>query len=132
MMMTVEQSETEGLGQNLPHCRFVLYKTCTGIDRVRNTAVPITHAICSFTKKLCRYVSWGTRQHSWLRHYATSRKVAGSSLNEINDFFSIYLIFPAALGPGADSASNRNECQKIFLGVKGGRRVRLTTSRRHL
>jgi hypothetical protein len=26
--------------------------------------------------------------------------------------FSVYLILPAALGPGVYSASNRNECQK--------------------
>jgi hypothetical protein len=39
--------------------------------------------------------------------------------------FSIYLILPAA---GVDSASNRNWVPGIFLGVKGGRRVRLTTS----
>jgi hypothetical protein len=31
-------------------------------------------------------------------------------------------------GPGIDSASNRNECQESSWGVKGGRRVRLTTS----
>jgi hypothetical protein len=41
--------------------------------------------------------------------------------------FSIYLILSTALGPGVYSASNRNEYQKIFLGVKGGWRVRLTT-----
>jgi hypothetical protein len=35
--------------------------------------------------------------------------------------FEIYLILPAALGPGVYSASNRNEYQKqkiIFLGSK--------------
>jgi hypothetical protein len=42
-----------------------------------------------------------------LRHYATSRKVAGSRLNEVNEFFSIYLILPTALGPKVYSASNR-------------------------
>jgi hypothetical protein len=31
-------------------------------------------------------------------------------------------------GPGVDSASNRNEYQEPSWGVKGGRRVRLTTS----
>jgi hypothetical protein len=43
-----------------------------------------------------------------LSHYATSRKVAGSRPDEVNEFFSIYLILPAALGPGVYSASNRN------------------------
>jgi hypothetical protein len=35
----------------------------------------------------------------WLRHYATSRKVAGSRPDEVNSFFSIYLIFLIALDP---------------------------------
>jgi hypothetical protein len=48
----------------------------------------------------------------WLRHYAASRKVAGSKPNEVNEFFSIYLILLAALNPEVHSASNRNEYQK--------------------
>jgi hypothetical protein len=35
-----------------------------------------------------------------LRHYATSWKVTGSRPIEVNEFFSIYLILPAALGLG--------------------------------
>jgi hypothetical protein len=42
--------------------------------------------------------------------------------------FSIYLIFPAKHGPAVYSASNRNVYQNIFLGVRRGRSVRLTTS----
>jgi hypothetical protein len=42
--------------------------------------------------------------------------------------FSIDLMLPAALGPGVDSDSNRNEYQESSWGVKGGRRERLTTS----
>jgi hypothetical protein len=43
--------------------------------------------------------------------------------------FSIDLILTAALwGPGVDSASNRNEYQEYSCGLKGGGRVRLTTS----
>jgi hypothetical protein len=30
----------------------------------------------------------------------------------MNDFFLIYLILPAELGPGVYSASNRNECMR--------------------
>jgi hypothetical protein len=52
-------------------------------------------------------------------HYATSQKVAGSRSDEVNECFSIYLILPAALGPGAYSASNMNEYQKQKNNVSG-------------
>jgi hypothetical protein len=35
----------------------------------------------------------------------------GFGTHEVNEFFSIYLILPAALGPGVYSASNRNQKQ---------------------
>jgi hypothetical protein len=54
-----------------------------------------------------------------LRHYATSRKAAGSKPDEVNEFFSIYIIFPAALAPGVYSASKRNEYQKKKNNVRG-------------
>jgi hypothetical protein len=38
-----------------------------------------------------------------------SRKVAGSKPDEVDAFFSIYLILLAALGPGVYSASDINE-----------------------
>jgi hypothetical protein len=47
--------------------------------------------------------------------------------DEVINYFSMYLILPAALGPGVYSASNRNKFQKVYLGVKHGRHVRLTT-----
>jgi hypothetical protein len=46
-----------------------------------------------------------------LRHYATARKVACSRPDEVSES-SVFLILPAALGPGVYSASNRNEYQK--------------------
>jgi hypothetical protein len=42
---------------------------------------------------------------------AANQKVAGSIPDEVI-FFCIYLILPAALGPGVYSASNRNKYQK--------------------
>jgi hypothetical protein len=65
---------------------------------------------------------------SYIIKIVPSQKVEASSSDEVNAFVSMYLIFPAAQRPwGLDSASNRNEYQYIFLGVKRGRRVRLTT-----
>jgi hypothetical protein len=41
--------------------------------------------------------------------------------DEVNEFFSMYLILPAALGPGIYSASNRNEYRKQKDNVPGGK-----------
>jgi hypothetical protein len=38
----------------------------------------------------------GTRERSWLRHYATNRKIGGSS-PDVVDIFLICLILPAEL-----------------------------------
>jgi len=43
------------------------------------------------------------------------------------DFFIDIKSFQSHYGLGVDSASNRNEYQEYFLGVKSGRCVRLTT-----
>jgi hypothetical protein len=53
-------------------------------------------------------------------------KPEGSIPGEVIFFFLIYLILPAALGPGVYSASNRNEYQKHKNNVSGElvRRVR--------
>jgi hypothetical protein len=54
-----------------------------------------------------------------MRKESTSREVAGSRPDEVNEFFSIYLILPAALGPGVYSAPKRNEYQKQKNNVFG-------------
>jgi hypothetical protein len=63
-----------------------------------------------------------------LRHYATRRKVAVSSPDEVDILFQLTQSFQPHYDPGVDSASNRNEYQKSSSGVKGDWRVRLTTS----
>jgi len=50
----------------------------------------------------------------WLRGCATNRKVAGS----IPAFSLTLKSFRSHYGPGVYSASNRNEYQEHFLGVK--------------
>jgi hypothetical protein len=50
-------------------------------------------------------------------HCAANWKVAGLIPDGVNGIF-IDIILLAALCSGVDSASNRNEYQKYFLGVK--------------
>jgi hypothetical protein len=47
-----------------------------------------------------------------LRSYDASWKVTGSIPDKFFEFFSIYLILPAALGSGVYSASNKNVYKK--------------------
>jgi len=54
----------------------------------------------------------------WLRCCATIRKVAGSIPAGVSGFFIDIKSFWSHYGPGADSASNRNEYQEYFLWIK--------------
>jgi hypothetical protein len=53
---------------------------------------------------------------------------AGRSLVRFPMSLAFQLTLQPHCGPEVDSASNRNEYQETSWGVKGGRRVRLTTS----
>ena len=61
---------------------------------------------------------WGIAVAQWLRCCATNRKVAGSIPASVIGFFIDIKSFRSHYGPGVDSASNRNEYQEHFLGVK--------------
>jgi len=50
----------------------------------------------------------------WLKCCATNQKVVGSIPAGVIDI----IYFRSHYGPGVDSASNRNEYQEHFLGVK--------------
>jgi len=54
----------------------------------------------------------------WLRYCATNRKVAGSISAGVSGVFIDIKSFRSHYGPGVDSASNRNEYQEYFLGIK--------------
>jgi len=60
----------------------------------------------------------GTAVSQWLRCCATNRKVAGSIPAGVSGFFIDIKSFRSHFGPGVDSAYNRKEYQKYFLGVK--------------
>jgi hypothetical protein len=53
-----------------------------------------------------------------LRCCATNRKFAGSIPAGVSGFLIDIKSFRSHYGPGIDSASNRNEYQEYFLGVK--------------
>jgi hypothetical protein len=54
----------------------------------------------------------------WLRCCVTNRKVAGSFPAGVSGFFFDIKSFRSHYGLEVDSASNRNEYQEYFLGVK--------------
>ena len=54
----------------------------------------------------------------WLRCCATNRKVAGSIPAGVSGFFIDIKSLSLHSGPRVDSASNINEYQEHFLGVK--------------
>ena len=54
----------------------------------------------------------------WLRCCTTNQKVASSISAGVSGFFIDIKSFRSHYVPGVDSASNRNEYQDYFLGVK--------------
>ena len=58
----------------------------------------------------------------WLRCCATNRKVAGSIPAGVSGFFIDIKSFRSHYVPRVDPASNRNEYQEHFLGVKAAER----------
>ena len=61
---------------------------------------------------------WVVSVAQWLRCCAIIRKVAGSIPTGVSGFFIDVKSILSHYGPGVDSASNRNEYQEYFLGVK--------------
>jgi len=54
----------------------------------------------------------------WLRCCATNGNVVGSIPTGVSGFFVDIKSLRSHYGPGVDTASNRNEYQEYFLGVK--------------
>jgi hypothetical protein len=60
----------------------------------------------------------GAAVAQWLRCCVTNRKVAGSIPAGVSGFFIDIKSLWSYYGPGVESASNINEYQEYFLGVK--------------
>jgi hypothetical protein len=56
-------------------------------------------------------------------HYTTNRKVAGSRRDEVNEFFPIYVILPAALGFTQPLIEMSTRIRKIMFLVSRARSV---------
>jgi hypothetical protein len=74
-----------------------------------------------------KYFTNITRWRRWLRHCATSRKVASSIPNGVTGIFYWHNPSGRTIALVVDSASNRNQYQEYLLVGKGGRCVGLTT-----
>jgi hypothetical protein len=70
------------------------------------------------------YAYGGTWLRSWLRHYATSRKVACSSPDEV-DFFNLPNPSNRTMALGSTQSLTEMSTRNLSGGVKDGRRVRL-------
>ena len=67
----------------------------------------------------CTDLIWGgTTVAQWLRCCATNQKVTGSIPAGVSGFFIDIKSFRSHNDLGVDSASNRNEYEEYFLGVK--------------
>ena len=100
--------------------------TYYGFDRKNLPKVNLVDLLWEYNQrepmKLCEFscnisVIEGRTVALWLRHYATNRQVAGSIPDGVIGIFQ-WQSFRSYYGPGVDSASNRNEYQLYFLGVK--------------
>ena len=85
----------------------------------------LAYLLSSHTSKIteliytyCIFILLGTAVVQWLRCCATNRKVAGSIPAGVSGFFIDTKSYRSHYGPGVDSASNRNEYQEYFLGLK--------------
>ena len=112
------------VGQHLNHCATAVSVREVNVLNLSWGTQTILIGGLAFLFFLQAGVTMGTALAQWLRCCATNRKVAVSIPDGVIGIFHWH---NPSDRPGVDSASNRNEYQEYFLGVKSGRRVRLTT-----
>jgi len=85
-------------------------------------AVLYTHLLIDqgWIRRRCKMMAFFMDKRGPLCSCATNRKVAGSIPAGVSGFSIDIKSFRSHYGPGVESASNRNEYQEHFLGVKAG------------
>jgi hypothetical protein len=109
--------------------RGTVHGVCYMWPAMRQVADPYAHALKWTVAKIfhnnaCQEKGH-MRQSSWLKRYAITRKVAGSSPDDITGYFHWLNPSSRTCSPGVYWASNRNEYQESYWDK---RRLRLTTS----
>ena len=89
------------------HCLLIIYT---------NYYIVYINKTLFIFRKICNLK--GDRGSTVVRCCATNRKVAGSIPASVSGFFINIKSLRSHYGSGVDSASNRNEYQEHFLGVK--------------
>jgi hypothetical protein len=79
------------------HCRHLLHRQTCGPQSPSHKQEVVFPEGKQARFLCCTKLLWDTRWHSWLRHCATSRKVAGSIPDGVIHWIFIYIILPAAL-----------------------------------
>jgi len=97
---------------------FISLRTSTCFRRVFRPSSGAQNCTCRVRYFSDWYCYRETAVAQWLRCCATNRKVAGSIPTSVSVFFIDIKSLWSHYGPGVDSASNRNEYQVHFLGVK--------------
>ena len=102
---------------------YLLPAVCGGVGQLISMRIRVLPSLSWFLRSLLLCVAvtalfWGTAVAQWLRCCATNRKVAGSIPAGVSGFYIDIKSFLPLYDPGVDSASERNEYQEYFLGVK--------------
>jgi hypothetical protein len=95
----------------IPSPTYLYQKEVTSLPKPENSSPPKKEIYCLLRGSV---VGWGTMLQAGRSRVRVPMRWNFSSLQQ-------------HYGPGVDSASNRNEYQESSWGVKGSRRVRLTT-----
>ena len=106
--------------------RVVCWNSCTNKGDIyachstyySNNFIRCMNSPCLLSPLLFASFYHPTAVAQWLRCCVTNQKVAGSIPAGVNGIFINIKSFRPHYGPGVDSASNRNEYQEYFLGVK--------------